>query len=79
VKRLTGAETFPFPDGLSEFDCVIIVAGHRLYKAVPEAKLLSHLKNCKLVLDNLEETWRTFDWRSAGIEYHIAGDSHWLG
>jgi nucleotide sugar dehydrogenase len=78
IKRLTGAETFSFPDGLSEFECIVIVAGHRLYKAVPEAKLLGHLKNCKLVLDNLEETWRTFDWPSTGIEYHIAGDSNWL-
>jgi len=78
IKRLTGTDTFSFPDGLEEFDCIVIVAGHRVYKAVPEAKLMSHLKNCKLVLDNLEETWRTFDWSSSGIEYHIAGDRNWL-
>jgi nucleotide sugar dehydrogenase len=78
IKRLTGTDTFSFPDGLEEFDCVVIVAGHRIYKAVPEAKLVSHLKNCKLVLDNLEEAWRTFDWSSTDIEYHIAGDRNWL-
>jgi nucleotide sugar dehydrogenase len=78
IKKLTNADTFPFPEGLSEFDCVVIVAGHRLYKAIPEAKLLAHLKKCKLILDNLEETWRTFDWHSTGIEYHISGDSNWL-
>ena len=78
IKKLTGTETFAFPEGLSEFDCVVIVAGHRLYKAVSEAKLMSYLKNCKLVLDNLEESWRTFDWQSNKIEYHIAGDSDWL-
>jgi len=37
------------------------------------------LSNCKLILDNLEETWRGFDWGFAGIEYHIAGDRKWLG
>jgi nucleotide sugar dehydrogenase len=79
IKKLTGVETFDFPDGLQEFDCVVIVAGHRLYKAIPETKLLGFLRNCRLVLDNLEETWRTFDWPSSGIEYHIAGDSKWLG
>jgi len=79
IKKLTGAETFAFPEDLSEFDCIVLVAGHRLYKAIPEVKLLGHLKNCKLILDNLEETWRTFDWASAGIEYHISGDSKWLG
>jgi nucleotide sugar dehydrogenase len=79
IRKLTGADNFEFPDGLSEFDCILIVAGHRLYKAIPERKLFSHLKRCKSVLDNLEETWRTFDWTSFGIEYHIAGDSKWLG
>ena len=79
IKKLTGAETFRFPEGLSEFECIIIVAGHRIYKAVSEAKLINHLKKCKLVLDNLEETWRRFDLQSAGIEYQIAGDSNWLG
>ncbi len=79
IKKLTGAETFPFPEGLSEFECIIIVAGHRVYKAVSEVKLISHLKNCKLVLDNLEETWRAFDLPSVDIEYQIAGDSRWLG
>jgi UDP-N-acetyl-D-mannosaminuronate dehydrogenase len=78
IKKLTGADNFEFPDGLSEFDCILIVAGHRLYKAIPEAKLLAHLKKCKLILDNLEETWRTFDWHSTGIKYHISGDSNWL-
>ena len=79
IKKLTSAETFAFPEGLSEFDCIVLVAGHRLYKAIPEVKLIGHLKNCKLILDNLEEAWRTFDWASAGIEYHISGDSKWLG
>ena len=78
IKKLTGADTFSFPEGLSEFECIVIVAGHRLYKAIPEAKLIGYLKNCRLVLDNLEETWRTFDWSTSGIEYRIAGDSNWL-
>jgi UDP-N-acetyl-D-mannosaminuronate dehydrogenase len=78
IKRLTGTENFPFPQGLTEFDCVVIVAGHRTYKAIPEAKLKSHLQNCKLVLDNLEEIWRTFNLHSSGIEYHVAGDKNWL-
>ena len=41
-----------------EFDCILIVAGHRLYKAIPETELKSHLKKCKLIIDNLEETWK---------------------
>ena len=79
IKRITGADTFSFPSDLQDFEAVIIVAGHRIYKAVPETKLLNHLKGCKLILDNLEETWKDFDLRTAGIEYHTAGDSGWLG
>jgi len=79
IKRITACDSFLFPDDLRNFDCIVIVAGHRLYKAVPEIKLLNHLKDCKLVLDNLEETWKDLDLRSVGIEYHTAGDSAWLG
>lgn len=79
ITALTGAGAFDFPNDLPDFDCILIVAGHRFYKAISEAKLIAHLKNCRLVLDNLEETWGTFDWRAAGIEYHISGDMNWLG
>jgi nucleotide sugar dehydrogenase len=78
IRRITEADTFSFPDGLLEFDCILIVAGHRLYKAIPETKLKSHLKKCKLIIDNLEETWKHVDWNGTGIKYFVAGDSNWL-
>jgi len=78
IQQLTGAPSFPFPNGLAEFDCVLIVAGHRLYRAVPEKQLKGFLSNCRMIIDNLEETWRNFDWESTNIQYHVAGDSHWL-
>ena len=76
IERLTGAETFSFPEGLSEFECILIVAGHRLYRAIPESQLRRCLTNCRLVIDNLEETWRDFDLGQT--KYRIAGTSHWL-
>jgi hypothetical protein len=36
------------------------------------------LHKCKFILDNVEEAWKKFDFRSAGIEYHVAGDPGWL-
>jgi nucleotide sugar dehydrogenase len=78
IRRIAETESFAFPEGLAEFDCVLIVAGHRLYKALPEADLKSHLKKCKLVIDNLEETWKNVDWSTTSINYFIAGDSNWL-
>jgi nucleotide sugar dehydrogenase len=79
IKRITGCESFDFPSDLGQFDCVVIVAGHRAYKALTEKALHEHLKNCKLIIDNLEESWSVYDWKSQGIDYHIAGDSKWLG
>ncbi|HKM78351.1 MAG TPA: UDP binding domain-containing protein, partial [Candidatus Bathyarchaeia archaeon] len=78
ITKSTGADSFSFPEGLPEFDCIIIVAGHRIYKAIPEPILKKQLPNCKLVIDNLEETWKHFDWNSSGIKYVVAGDSNWL-
>jgi UDP-N-acetyl-D-mannosaminuronate dehydrogenase/intein/homing endonuclease len=78
IKNLTGADSFIFPTGLSEFDCVVIVAGHRLYRAVPESQLKRNLTNCRLVIDNLEETWKYFDWAASRIRYLVAGDKNWI-
>ncbi len=78
IKKITGADTYSFPEGLSEFDCIVIVAGHRLYRAVPESQLKQYLGKCKLIMDNLEETWKNFSWPSTGPKYLIAGDRNWL-
>jgi nucleotide sugar dehydrogenase len=78
IRRITGAETFQFPTGLSEFDCVVIVAGHRLYKAISQEQLKRHLTKCNLVLDNLEETWKGLDWNAIGVRYLVSGDKNWL-
>jgi hypothetical protein len=79
IKKITGADSFEFPDELSQFECILVVAGHRLYQAISENKLKNCLTNCKLVIDNVEEARKVFDWRSTGIEYFVAGDSDWLG
>jgi len=78
VRGLVGTETFSFPEGMKEFDAIVVVAGHRAYRAVPEATILKNLQNCKLVLDNVEEAWRRIDFSGSGIEYHAAGDRDWL-
>jgi nucleotide sugar dehydrogenase len=78
IKKICGVEAFEFPDGLREFDTVVITAAHQQYRAIPEALLVKSLHKCKFILDNVEEAWKKFDFRSAGIEYHVAGDPGWL-
>jgi UDP-N-acetyl-D-mannosaminuronate dehydrogenase len=78
IRRIAGVDSFNFPEGLSEFECILIVAGHRAYRAVSEMKLKPLLKNCKLIIDNLEETWKNFDWQSTETRYLTAGEKDWL-
>jgi len=78
IKRITGAQSFSFPNDLAQFDCILIVAGHRAYRAIPETQLKGHLKKCKLIIDNLEETWKNYDWASSGVRYSVAGQENWL-
>jgi UDP-N-acetyl-D-mannosaminuronate dehydrogenase len=77
IKRITGCETFRFPEGMQEFDAVLIVADHQIYKFTPNSVVLNNLKKCRLVLDNTC-IWRDIDFGKAGIEYHVAGDKGWL-
>jgi UDP-N-acetyl-D-mannosaminuronate dehydrogenase len=62
IKKVTGAEAFTFPDGLSGFECIVIVAGHRLYRPIPESQLRQHLTKCKLTIDNVEEAGKNYEW-----------------
>ncbi|MCJ7506942.1 nucleotide sugar dehydrogenase [Candidatus Bathyarchaeota archaeon] len=79
IEQIVGTETFIFPEGLREFDAVVIVAGHRAYRTVPGSMILKNLGKCKLIVDNIEEAWRRVDFSALGIEYHVAGDRGWLG
>lgn len=69
-------ETFTFPDGLAEFDAVLVVADHLQYRSARPSELRAHLRRCRLILDNVG-VWR--DVPLDGIEYHVAGDRRWLG
>jgi len=78
IEQIVGTETFVFPEGLREFDAVVIVAGHRAYRTVPDSMILKNLGRCKLIVDNVEEAWRRVDFSTLGIEYHVTGDRGWL-
>jgi UDP-N-acetyl-D-mannosaminuronate dehydrogenase len=78
VKQICSTETFHFPDDLGRFDAILIVADHRAYQAIPRNKILSNLKACRLVMDNVA-IWSEFNLGEKGIEYHVAGTEHWLG
>ena len=77
IRKITNCESFGFPEGLQEFDTILIVADHSLYKFIPNKEIVKNLKNCKLILDNTG-IWKKIDFPET-IEYHIAGNRRWLG
>jgi len=77
IERICGAESFDFPNGLAEFDTILIVSDHRLYTSVNHSKILSCLSNCKRILDNTG-IWQGINFVSKGIEYRLAGRENWL-
>jgi len=78
IEEICGAKTFHFPEDLGEFDTLLIVADHRDYQAVLRSQILTNLKNCKLILDNVG-IWDDFNFSEVGVEYHVAGTEYWLG
>lgn len=78
VQKIVKTPTFNFPAGLSKFDAVVLAVGHKEYD-LPKTKLLSNLRHCKFILDNVG-FWSEYkkDFTARGIEYHLAGDKNWL-
>jgi nucleotide sugar dehydrogenase len=77
VQGICKTQAFDFPEGLDEFDTLLVVAGHREYRLTAHNQVLPHLKNCRLILDNAG-LWRGVDFASHGIEYYVPGQAHWL-
>jgi len=75
LKQITGAEPFKFPEGLNQFDTVLLVSGHMKYRYTNHNNIKNNLKNCKLILDN-SGIWKKIDFNP--VEYHEAGDKNWL-
>jgi len=78
VKNILGVTTFEFPQGLKEFDGVVLIVDHKEYM-LPKNKLLKELRRCKFILDNVG-LWSKYrqSFSKKGIKYILAGDSNWL-
>lgn len=79
VSNIAGVDAFDFPQGLREFDAIVAVVDHLQFKMLSD-EAMDYFGDCKFVLDNMgmwQSEKRFFAER--GIEYHVAGDAHWLG
>ncbi|MCG2782455.1 MAG: nucleotide sugar dehydrogenase [Candidatus Altiarchaeales archaeon] len=76
IKGFVDTETFEFPEGLQEFDAILIVSPHMQYRYINSSVVIENLKECRLILDNMG-AWKDVKFPE-GIEYHEAGDENWL-
>lgn len=77
VREIAGVEMFAFPEGLREFDAIVVTADHKEFMAAHVHSVLTSLGRCKVILDNVG-IWRNFALHRNHIEYHLAGDARWL-
>ena len=77
IKKITGAETFIFPDGLLEFEGIAIICDHHEFTTAYVHSILERLSCCKIILDNAE-IWKDLNLDKNGIIYRIPGQEAWL-
>ena len=79
IDQIAGVESFDFPDNLGQFDALVAVVDHDSFKGNDDA-LRAGLNGCRFILDN-HGMWSHLakDFADKGIEYHVSGDSNWLG
>uniref|UniRef100_A0A6H1ZQ31 Putative UDP-glucose/GDP-mannose dehydrogenasese n=1 Tax=viral metagenome TaxID=1070528 RepID=A0A6H1ZQ31_9ZZZZ len=67
-----------FPDGLKDYNAIIVVANHKVYD-IPFDTLIKYLNKCKVILDN-HGIWEKYreKFKKHGIDYHRIGDAGWL-
>jgi len=76
IKNKCGADSFDFPKGMNEFEAILILADHSLYKYTPLEDIIENVNGCKYILDNVG-FWRDVKWPKV-ISYYEAGSKNWL-
>ncbi|MDY6863110.1 MAG: nucleotide sugar dehydrogenase [Thermodesulfobacteriota bacterium] len=78
IKDITGCSYFSYPDGLSQFDTILIIPAHRIYTQTPREILFKYIKEVRLIMDNMG-AWDKFreDFKESGISYNMVGDPNW--
>jgi len=74
ITRITGCETFRFPDNLGEFEVVLLLSAHDQYRDVDVSELIEKTKGCKLIFDNTG-LWKDINFK---CPYYLSGQPGWI-
>lgn len=75
IKKITGVNSFKYPQDLKKFDCIIISVNHNFFiKKFDITK--KYIKKTKYILDNMG-VWEKFKLEKK-YNYKISGDKNWI-
>lgn len=77
IQKITGVESFQFPEDLNQFDGIILMSDHNQYRSIHPMKLISYLNNCKMILNNTG-LWANIDFKYSGIQHKYIGGAGWM-
>lgn len=76
IREIIGLDSFVFPDGLCDFDAVVITVGHRDFRRISWSSLKEKMGNCSLVMDNMG-IWKDKKWDETRVSYRQVGTPGW--
>jgi len=69
-------ETFNFPEGLAEFDTILLVSDHKKFRLTNVNIIKKYLRKCRLILDNTS-LWANLNF-GTNIKYYRIGSENWI-
>jgi len=75
IKDKTGLSSLNYPKDLVNYDCIVLMVDHNLFKKNFN-KTKKYLTKCKFILDNMG-AWKNFKMPNK-VEYKISGEKNWI-
>ena len=75
IKKITGLNSFKYPQDLKKFECIILSVDHDFFKK-KFSKTRKFLNNSKFILDNMG-IWKNLSLPK-NIKYKISGEENWI-
>jgi UDP-N-acetyl-D-galactosamine dehydrogenase len=74
ARKLTGCKSLPFPEGLADVECIILLTSHTCYSMFGKTDLVKLFRSCRLILDNTG-LWKRFNIEERkGLTYRVIGE-----
>ena len=76
INEILSVKSFKFPQGLKQFDCLILAVDHDIFKK--NANLIfKNLNKVDFILDN-NGVWENFKNKLKKYNYHMSGNTGWI-